>query len=265
MAESHVVVSLIALGFVAVSGSLKGRIAVITGASSGIGAATARLLASEGAAVALLARRVDRLEALALELREYGAPVLALAADVTDPPSIAAAADRIAAELGRVDLLVNNAGVMLLSPFEADRVDEWRQMIDVNLTGVLETTRIFLPTIKDGGGDIVNLSSVSGRVTFELNSVYNATKFGLGAWSDALRKELAGTGVRVGLIEPGVVATELTHHIGHQETRDTYTARYDGVERLEPDDIADAILFMVSRPPRVAVAELLVRPSAQKP
>lgn len=239
--------------------------AVITGASSGIGAATARLLASEGAAVALLARRVDRIEALALELAEYGVKAVALPADVTDPPSIADAADRIAAELGRVDVLVNNAGVMLLSPFEAGRVDEWRQMIDVNLTGVLETTRVFLPAIRNGGGDIVNISSLSGRVTFELNSVYNATKFGLGAWSDALRKELAGTGVRVGVVEPGVTATELTHHIGHQETRESYAARYDGVERLEASDIADAVYFIVSRPARAAVAEILVRPSSQKP
>ncbi|MEH3052743.1 MAG: SDR family oxidoreductase [Patulibacter minatonensis] len=247
------------------SGSLQGRVAVITGASSGIGAATARRFASEGADVALLARRTDRLDALALELAEYGAKVLALPADVTDPPSLAAAAERIAAELGRVDLLVNNAGVMLLSPFEADRVDEWRQMIDVNLTGVLETTRVFLPAIRAGGGDVVNVSSVSGRVTFELNSVYNATKFGLGAWSDSLRKELAGTGVRVGVVEPGVVATELTHHIGHQATRDTYAERFDGIERLEADDIADAIHYIASRPPRAAVAEILVRPSAQKP
>lgn len=248
----------------AVTGALHGRVAVITGASSGIGAATARRLAADGAAVALLARRADRLQDLAAEIEQAGGRALALTGDVTDPESIAAAAEA-ARELGRVDLLVNNAGVMLLSPFEADRVQEWRQMIDVNLTGVLETTRIFLPQLRDGGGDVVNISSVSGRVTFERSSVYNATKFGLGAWSDALRKELAGTGVRVGVIEPGVVATELTTHIGHAETADVYADRYDGVETLQPEDIAGAIHFMVSQPPRAAIAEILVRPSAQKP
>ncbi len=247
------------------SGTLQGRVAVITGASSGIGAATARLLAAEGADVALLARRVDRLEALALELKEYGAQVLVIATDVTDPSAIAAAADQIANGLGRVDLLVNNAGVMLLSPFEADLVDEWKQMIDVNFTAVLDTTRAFLPAIREGGGDIVNISSVAGRVVFERSSVYNGTKHAVGAWSEALRKELAGTGVRVGLIEPGVVATELTTHSSHDETKAVYAERYDGVERLEASDIADAVLFMVSRPARAAINEILVRPSAQKP
>lgn len=250
----------------AVAKQLQGRVAVITGASSGIGAATARALAAEGASVVLLARRAERLAELAAELEAQGATALALAGDVTDPPSIASAAEQITAEgLGRVDLLVNNAGVMLLSPFSADRVEEWRQMIDVNLTGVLETTRVFLPQLRDGGGDIVNVSSVSGRVTFERSSVYNATKFGLGAWSDALRKELTDTGVRVGVVEPGVVATELTTHIGHAETREVYADRYDGVETLEAGDVAEAILFMVSRPPRAAVAEILLRPATQKP
>lgn len=244
---------------------MQGRVAVITGASSGIGAATARLLASEGADVALLARRVDRLEALALELEEYGAKVAVIETDVTDPAAIASAAERIAAELGRVDILVNNAGVMLLSPFEADLVDEWKQMIDVNFTAVLDTTRVFLPVLRDGGGDIVNISSVAGRVVFERSSVYNGTKHAVGAWSEALRKELAGTGVRVGLIEPGVVATELTTHFSHDETKAVYAERYDGVERLEASDIADAVLFMVSRPERAAINEILIRPSAQKP
>jgi NADP-dependent 3-hydroxy acid dehydrogenase YdfG len=244
---------------------MQGRVAVITGASSGIGAATARLLASEGADVALLARRVDRLEALALELEEYGAKVSVIEADVTDPAAIAAAGERVAAELGRCDLLVNNAGVMLLSPFEADLVDEWKQMIDVNFTAVLDTTRVFLPGLRAGGGDIVNISSVAGRVVFERSSVYNGTKHAVGAWSEALRKELAGTGVRVGLIEPGVVATELTTHFSHDETKAVYAERYDGVERLEASDIADAVLYMVSRPPRAAVNEILIRPSAQKP
>ncbi|MBJ7472657.1 MAG: SDR family oxidoreductase [Solirubrobacteraceae bacterium] len=247
------------------SGSMQGRVAVITGASSGIGAATARLLAAEGAAVALLARRAERLEALALELEEYGAKVVAIQADVTDPAAVAAAGEQVASELGRVDLLVNNAGVMLLSPFEADLVDEWERMIDVNFTAVLHTTRVFLPALRDGGGDVVNISSVAGRVVFERSAVYNGTKHAVGAWSEALRKELAGTGVRVGLIEPGVVATELTTHFSHDETKAVYAERYDGVERLEASDVADAVLFMVSRPPRAAINEILLRPSAQKP
>ena len=241
---------------------LQGRVAVITGASSGIGAAAARTLAQHGAAVALLARRGDRIQALQQELADAGHSALAIECDVTDAASLQRATVGVR-ELGRCDLLVNNAGVMLLSPFEAAHVQEWQQMLDVNLTGVLLTTNAFLDDLTDGGGDIVNISSVAGRTTAPTSSVYNATKWGLIGWSDALRQELARKDVRVGLVEPGVVATELTDHITHERTLAGFKERFASLDALQAADIADAILYMASRPPHAAVNEILVRPSKQ--
>ena len=195
------------------------RVAVVTGASSGIGEATARALAADGYRVALLARRVDRITALADEL---GNGSIAIQADVTDRDSIVAAAERVQQELGGADVLVNNAGVMLLGPFATDQRDDYRQMIEVNLLGAITATEVFLDQLKDGaaerGGDIVNISSVAGRTARAGNGVYAATKWGLNGWSESLRQELLPD-VRVTLIEPGVVATELPNHITHDETR----------------------------------------------
>ncbi len=241
---------------------LTGRVAVITGASSGIGAATARRLAEHGAAVVLLARRADRIQALQQELADAGHSALAIEADVTDAASLNRAVVG-ACELGRVDLLVNNAGVMLLSAFEEAHVAEWKQMIDVNITGVLLTTNAFIDDLTDGGGDIVNISSVAGRTTAPNTSVYNATKWGVVGWSDALRQELQAKGVRVGLVEPGAVATELAGHITSDAARKRFHERFDGMEILQSTDIADAVLYMASRPPHAAVNEILVRPARQ--
>jgi NADP-dependent 3-hydroxy acid dehydrogenase YdfG len=241
------------------STNLDGRVAVITGASSGIGEATARALAASGAAVALLARRADRIAALAGELPS----AIAVEADVTDEASLRAAAERVAGELGRVDLLVNNAGQMLLSRFGDRLQDEWRRMVEVNLLGAMTTTAVFLDALRDGGGDIVNVSSVAGRKARPTTSVYSATKWAMGGWSEALRQELLGDRVRVILVEPGATRTELATHISVDALREGSQKRYDTVDALLPEDIADAIAFAVSRPPRVSVNELLIRPTLQ--
>jgi NADP-dependent 3-hydroxy acid dehydrogenase YdfG len=243
--------------------SLSGRVAVVTGASSGIGEATARELSAAGAAVALLARRTERIEALAGELRDAGGTALAVAADVTDEGSLRAAADRIASELGRVDLLVNNAGQMLLSRFEDRLADEWRRMVEINLVGAMTTTAVFLDALRDGGGDLVNVSSVAGRKARPTTSVYSATKWAIGGWSEGLRQELLADRVRVVLVEPGATRTELATHISVDAIREGSLERYDTVDALLPQDIAEAIAFAVSRPPRVSINELLIRPTLQ--
>lgn len=243
--------------------ALTGRTVVITGASSGIGEATARLATREGAAVALLARRTDRIEALAGELTAHGAKAIAVTADVTSPAQLQEAAVRVAAELGRVDALVNNAGQMLLSPFAASKTDEWRRMIDINFAGALWTTEAFLPALRDGGGDIVTISSVAGRKARPTTSVYSGTKWALGGWSEGLRQELAGEGVRVTLVEPGAVRTELATHISDPAIREQTIRGYDEMDALYPEDVAGAVLFALSQPPRVSVNEILLRPTRQ--
>jgi NADP-dependent 3-hydroxy acid dehydrogenase YdfG len=241
---------------------LTGRVAVITGASSGIGEATARTFAAHGAAVVLLARRGDRIQAIQQELADAGHSALAIEADVTDAASLQRAVVG-ARELGRVDLLVNNAGVMLLSPFDAGLIGEWRQMIDTNVTGVLMTTNAFLDDLTDGGGDIVNISAVAGRQSRPSSSVYNASKWAVNGWSDALRQELIEKDVRVGLVEPGATATELASHVSHEATQEMMKQRFSSMERLKAEDVADAVLYMASRPVYAAINEILMRPSKQ--
>src|SRR4051794_18513178 len=240
------------------SDTSQGRVAVITGASSGIGAATARALAVAGYRVALLARRVDRITTLATEL---GDGAVAIQADVTDRDALVAAADRVQAELGGADVLVNNAGVMLLGPFSPEQRNDYRQMIEVNLLGAITTTEVFLDQLKDGGGDIVNISSVAGRTARAGNGVYAATKWGMNGWSESLRQELLPN-VRVTLIEPGIVATELSTHITHQETRQGVQQAYD-VAEVTADDVAEIIAFTLRRARHLAINEILLRPASQ--
>jgi NADP-dependent 3-hydroxy acid dehydrogenase YdfG len=234
------------------------RVAVITGASSGIGEATARALGADGLRLALLARRADRTEELAAEL---GNGAVSIVADVTDRDSLVSAAERVQADLGGADILVNNAGVMLLGPFDSEHSDELRQMVEVNLLGAMTATEVFLGQLRDGGGDLVNISSVAGRTARAFGSGYNATKWGLNGWSEALRQELLPD-IRVMVIEPGAVATELTHHITESSVKEA-TEKFYGEVAITAPDIAEIIAFAVSRPRRVNLNEILVRPTAQ--
>jgi NADP-dependent 3-hydroxy acid dehydrogenase YdfG len=246
--------------------ALDGCVALVTGASSGIGDAAARRLAADGAQVALVARRRDRLEALAGELD--GA--LVIEADVTDREQAEAAVERTAAELGRLDVLVNNAGVMLLGPIQDAPVEEWERMLQVNVHGLLYCARAALPHLiaaaEDGPrgvADMVNVSSVAGRVARQGSGVYNATKFAVGAFSESLRQEVTSRHVRVALVEPGAVDTELPSH-NRPEVLESISKRFADMERLEASDIADAISYVVTRPRHVAINELLVRPTEQQ-
>jgi NADP-dependent 3-hydroxy acid dehydrogenase YdfG len=234
------------------------RVAVITGASSGIGEATARALHTAGYKVALLARRGDRIDALAAEL---GDGALAVQADVTDRDSLVTAADLVRDELGSATVLVNNAGVMLLGPFSTDQRDDYRQMIEINLLGAITTTEVFLDQITSGEGDIINISSVAGRTARAGNGVYAATKWGMNGWSESLRQELQPA-VRVALIEPGVVATELPTHITHEQTNTSVNEMY-AEATVTADDIAEVIAFALSRPRHLAINEILLRPATQ--
>ncbi len=236
----------------------RGRVAVITGASSGIGAATARALAADGYRVALLARRVDRIRELAVEL---GDGARAIEADVTDRDSLVAAATQVKDELGTADVLVNNAGVMLLAPFTSDQRSEQRQMVEVNLLGAMTATEVFLDQLRDGGGDLVNISSVAGRTARPGNAAYAATKWGMNGWSESLRQELQPD-VRVIVIEPGAVATELVDHITHEQTKDA-TEQFYAATAITADDVARIIAFAVGQPRSVSLNEILVRPTAQ--
>lgn len=234
------------------------RVAVVTGASSGIGAATARALVADGYRVALLARRLDRITGLADELANGS---IAIQADVTDRASLVAAATRVRQDLGRAEVLVNNAGVMLLGPFDSEQRADYRQMIEVNLLGAITATEVFLDQLTSGGGDIINLSSVAGRTARAGNGVYAATKWGINGWSESLRQELLPD-VRVTVIEPGVVATELPSHITHADTKHGVQQLYDQAE-VTADDVAEIITFILSRPRRLAINEVLLRPAGQ--
>jgi len=245
-------------------------VALVTGASSGIGEATARRLAADGAAVALVARRADRLEALAEELRGAGSTAVTIEADVTERAAAEAAVQRAVDELGRLDVLVNNAGVMLLGPIADAPVEEWERMVQVNVFGLLYCAKAALPHLLEAAGsgprgtaDLVNVSSVAGRQVRMGSGVYNATKHAVGAFSESLRQEVTGRHVRVSLVEPGAVATELAGH-NRPEVLDTIKRRFADIERLEADDIADAVAYIVTRPRHVAVNEILIRPTQQE-
>jgi clavulanate-9-aldehyde reductase len=242
---------------------LSNQLVAVTGASSGIGEATAMACARAGATVALAARRLDRLQALADRIAGEGGRALAVQSDVGDEEQARAFIERAHAELGRLDVLVNNAGVMLLGPIAGAPTEEWRQMIHANVFGVLYCTHAALPLMAaQGSGHIVNVSSVAGRVARAGSGVYNLTKFGVGAFSEALRQEAVPLGVRVTVIEPGAVATELPDH-NRPEIRELIDKVFSGVTPLASEDIADAILYAVGRPANVSINELLVRPSGQ--
>jgi NADP-dependent 3-hydroxy acid dehydrogenase YdfG len=249
---------------------LDGTVALVTGASSGIGEATARALAAEGAAVAVAARRKDRLDELAKKIEDDGGKALAIETDVTDQQNATELVQLTVDKLGRLDMLVNNAGVMLLGPIVDAPTEEWDRMVALNLQGLLYCTHAAMPHLLSAAedsprrvADVVNISSVAGRVARAGSGVYNLTKWGVGAFSESLRQEVTERNVRVSLVEPGAVATELTDHL-RDEIRDQTKERFAGLERLEAGDIAEAIAYIVTRPRRVAVNEMLIRPTDQQ-
>jgi len=252
-----------------VPAALHGTVALVTGASSGIGEATALSLASEGASVALAARRRDRLEALAKRIEEAGGRALVLEADVTEEAQAGEIVRRTVGELGRLDTLVNNAGVMLLGPIEGAPTEEWRRMVQLNLLGLFYCTHAALPHLLEAASDgprnvadVVNVSSVAGRVARLGTGVYNATKWGVVAFSESLRQEVTERHVRVTIVEPGAVLTELATHL-RPEILELQAQTFKHVEMLRAEDIADAVAYAVTRPRRVALNEILVRPTEQ--
>lgn len=217
----------------------------------------------------MAARRTDRLEALGAEIAKGGGTALPVELDVSDRKGAEAAVTRTVEELGRLDVLVNNAGVMLLGPMLEAPVEEWQQMVEVNLLGLMYMTKAAVPHLLEaaegdrGVADLVNISSVAGRIARRNSGVYNATKFGVGAFSESLRQEVSGRHLRVALVEPGAVATELQSH-NRPEVKEGLAKRFEEMEILQAEDIAEAIEFVVTRPPHAAVNEILVRPTEQE-
>jgi NADP-dependent 3-hydroxy acid dehydrogenase YdfG len=248
------------------AGELDGKVAAITGASSGIGEATAIALAGAGAAVSLGARRKDRLDDLAERISADGGPALAIEADIADQRQAESFLSRTAEELGRLDILINNAGLMLLGPVEGADLEEWRRMVDVNVLGLLYCTHAALPLMRErGGGHIVNLSSVAGRYAHFGSAVYNLTKFGVTGFSEALRQEALNSNIRVSVVEPGMVDTELQGHNENPAVREGLQKFRDDIGTvLEADDIARGILYAVRQPEHVNVNEVLIRPTGQR-
>jgi NADP-dependent 3-hydroxy acid dehydrogenase YdfG len=252
------------------AGRLEGTVALVTGASSGIGEATARSLAAEGAAVAVAARRHDRLDALAADIQSKGGRALAIESDITDEAQAREAVERTARELGRLDIVINNAGVMLLGPIVDAPLEEWERMVHLNVLGLLYVAHAALPHLLRAAegeprrvSDLVNVSSVAGRAARSGSGVYNLTKFGVGAFSESLRQEVTRRHLRVSVVEPGAVKTELTDHL-RPEIKEQSKALFANTERLEAEDIADAITYIVTRPRRVAINEVLIRPTEQE-
>lgn len=240
------------------------QIALVTGASSGIGEATALALAERGMRVALAARRADQLEALAERIRQAGGEALALVADVTNEEQTRAMVQRTQEEWGRIDILVNSAGLMLLGPIAEANTEDWRRMISTNLLGLLYATHSVLPIMKaQGSGHIVNISSAAGRTVRAGSGVYNATKWGVGALSEALRQECVQDHIRVTIIEPGIVNTDLATHITNPAAREIALRRREEITPLRSEDVASAIVYAVTQPPYVDVNEILLRPTEQ--
>ncbi|WP_210583121.1 SDR family NAD(P)-dependent oxidoreductase [Streptomyces sp. GESEQ-35] len=248
---------------------LQSTVALITGASSGIGRATALRLAEEGATVALVGRRKDRVEELAKTVTDQGGRALAIPADVTDADAAAATVRTIVERLGRLDIVVNAAGAMLNGDSIRARIDEWDQMVDVNVKGVMYVVKAALPHLLDAAknadrqvADVINISSVAGRVATAGVAIYNASKFGVTAATEAWRQEFGARNLRFSVVEPGAVDTEL---FGHQQghAKEAESQRFEGVEKLHPEDIADAIAYIATSPRRRAINEIVIRPTDQ--
>jgi NADP-dependent 3-hydroxy acid dehydrogenase YdfG len=248
---------------------LDGTVALVTGASSGIGRATAIRLAGEGASVALVARRRDRLDAVAAGIEEAGGRTLILEADIAHREAAADVVERTVAGLGRLDTLVNAAGVMLIGDSVEAPLEDWERMVDVNLKALMYMTKAALPHLRAGVGtspravaDVVNVSSIAGRLAMAQVAIYNATKFAVTAATESWRQEFASASIRFSVVEPGAVETELWHQ---QETsRARYEQVFANLEILRADDIAEAVAYIVGNPRRVAVNEIVIRPTDQR-
>ncbi|MFN6558664.1 MAG: SDR family NAD(P)-dependent oxidoreductase [Nostoc sp. ChiSLP01] len=246
-------------------GKLTDKVAIVTGASSGIGEATALALAAEGATVAIAARRSDRLQTLEARITSTGGKVLSITTDVSDEAQVEALVNKTHSKFGRVDILINNAGVMLLGSIDGADTEDWRRTININVLGLMYATHKVLPLMKaQGVGHIVNISSVAGRVANAGSGVYNASKWAVGAFSEALRKEVYQNNIRVTIIEPGLVATELPQHIKDSKALEQAKNFYGSVKNLESKDIANAIVYAVTQPQYVNVNEILIRPTEQE-
>jgi NADP-dependent 3-hydroxy acid dehydrogenase YdfG len=248
---------------------LTGTVAIVTGASSGIGRATALQLAQQGAAVALVARRKDRIDELAAAIEDTGGTAYAILTDITDRSQAEAAVARTVERFGRLDILVNNAGYMILGTVADADVDQWDRMIAINQQGLLYMTKAALPHLQNAAGenprhvaDIVNISSIAGRTSFPTMAAYNMTKFGVNGFSEALRQELAAGHLRVGVLEPGKVDTELDSHNSDDILADI-EKNFGGFKMLDPEDIADGVAYMVTRPRHTAIGELWIMPTEQ--
>jgi NADP-dependent 3-hydroxy acid dehydrogenase YdfG len=248
---------------------LEGSIALVTGASSGIGEATALALAAEGAVVAVLARRRDRLTDLAGRITDTGGSALVVEADITDPAAAAAAVEQVVGELGRLDIVVNNAGLITIGGAATASTDDWDELLAINVHGLLYVTRASLPHLIEAAADsprgitdLVNVSSTAGRIARPNTSVYSLSKFGVGAFTESVRQEMIEKRVRVSVVEPGRVSTEIATHLP-DEIRAVTEAQSAGIEELQPADIADAITYVVTRPRRVAINEVLIRAAQQ--
>ena len=249
----------------AVLTDLNGKAALITGASSGIGHATALAMAKEGIAVALAARRRDRLEILAAKITADGGRAFVVEADISDHRQATYAVSETHKAFGRFDILVNNAGVMLMGRVHGADIADWRRMIDVNLMGLLYCTHAALDLmVPKQSGHIINISSIAGRIPLPLFAVYNASKFAVNGFTEALRQEVVKQDVRITTIEPGIVSTELTGTITDPEVSAMLTQAFEGVTSLEADDIARAVVYALSQPGHVAVNEIMVRPTRQQ-
>jgi NADP-dependent 3-hydroxy acid dehydrogenase YdfG len=245
--------------------TLDGRVALVTGASSGIGEATALIFAKAGAKVAIAARRKDRLEALAAKIQAMGGEALAIEADFAAEAQAQSAVRQTESHFGRADILVNNAGVMYLEPVAEADLGRWRHMFELNVLGLIAASQAAVAGMKQRrDGHIVNVSSTAGRFANPMGAGYSATKFAVVAFSEALRKEVYSDNIRVTIIEPGVVQTELREHIAHAGVQKSINAWADGMQQLQSEDIARAILFAVSQPPHVNINEILIRPTDQE-
>ncbi|MBD2455087.1 SDR family NAD(P)-dependent oxidoreductase [Nostoc sp. FACHB-87] len=246
------------------AGKLEGKVAIVTGASAGIGEATAIALAAEGAQVVIAARRSDRLDAVAQKITENGGKALPIVTDVTDEAQVKNLVDKAIAAWGRVDILVNNAGIAVIGEIDGGNTANWRRMIDINVLGVLYATHSVLPILKaQNSGHIVNISSVAGRTARAGIGIYNATKWGVNGFSEALRQEVYQHNIRVTIIEPGLVDTEINDLIDDPIAKQRSEERRKTVTPLESEDIAAAIVYAVTQPPRVNVNEILIRPTQQ--